>query len=286
LLNRPELPPCPIEGIVAPRWFERRVEGTVIALRDITLPRFEEERSRQESKHEALRRMADMILGRLPDWQMVVWNSTLLIDSLHHGRLRESAEAVDRAALDAFEVSRRLSTLANPPEVHLQRVVLKDLITELAPAWKKIVPGLALHVDPDPMPVQADPAQLAQALGSILAHVGPRIQTGGRLLIHMSYPEPEKLRHWARIRFTYPSADETPATLERAFEPSARDETTDLYGTYSLVKSMGGLLAAHLDKDGVVSFDVHLPLMNAAAAGVALVEAASNGKRKRQLQEA
>ena len=286
-LDRDELPACPIEGVVAPRWYGRRVDGTVIALRDIALSRFEEERSRQESKHEALRRMADMILDRLPDWQMVVWNSTLLIDSLRHGRLRESAEAVDRAALDAFEVSRRLSTLANPPEVHLRRVVLKELIPELAPSWKKIVSGFVLNLDPDPMPVQADPAQLAQALACIMSHVRGRIQTGGKLLVQVSHPEPEKLRHWARIRFTYPSANETPATLERAFEPSAKEETPDLYGTYGLVKSMGGLLAAHLDKDDVVTFDVHLPLMSAAAASAALPEPISNGKRahpKRQLQ--
>jgi hypothetical protein len=89
------------------------------------------------------------------------------------------------------------------------------------------------------------------------------------LLIQVSHPEPEKLQHWVRIRFTYPSADETPATLERAFEPSAKEDTPDLYGTYGLVKSMGGLLAAYLDKDGVVSFDVHLPLMNAAVTSAA-----------------
>jgi hypothetical protein len=283
-LDRAELPACPIEGIVAPRRCDRRIDGSVIALRDATLPRFEEERSRQESKHEALRRMADMILDRLPDWQMVVWNSTLLIDSLHHSRLRESAEAVDRAALDAFEVSRRLSTLANRPEVHLQRVVLRDLIAGLAPAWKRILPDLSLQLDPDPMPVQADPAQLSQALACILAHAQRCIQTGGKLLIHVSYPEPKKLRQWVRIRFTYPSADETPATLERAFEPCAKEETPDLYGTYGLVKSMGGLLTAHLDKDDVVSFDVHLALMNASAASAALPEASSNGKRKRQPQ--
>jgi len=283
-LDRSELPPCPIEGVVAPRWCGRRIDGTVVAIRDTTLPRFEEERSRQQSKHEALRRMADMILDRLPDWQMVVWNSTLLIDSLHHGRLRESAEAVDRAALDAFEVSRRLSTLANPPEVHLQRVVLKELIPKLAPSWKTIIPGFSLQLDPDPMPVQADPAQLSQALACILAHAGKRIQIGGKLLIQVSHPESEKLRHWVRIRFTYPSADETPVTLERAFEPSANEEMPDLYGTYALVKSMGGLLAAQIDKDGVASFEVHLPLVNAATASAVLPEAASNGKRRRQLQ--
>jgi hypothetical protein len=47
---------------------------------------------------------------------------------------------------------------------------------------------------------------------------------------------------------------------------------------------MGGLLTAHLDKDDVVSFDVHLALMNASAASAALPEASSNGKRKRQPQ--
>jgi AmiR/NasT family two-component response regulator len=138
-LDRSELPACPIEGIVAPRWCDRGIDGTVVALRDATLSCFEEERSRQESKHDALRRMADMILDRLPDWQMVIWNSTLLIDSLHHGRLRESAEAVDRAALDAFEVSRRLSTLARPPEVRLQPVVLREL-----------VPQACFHLEEDP----------------------------------------------------------------------------------------------------------------------------------------
>jgi AmiR/NasT family two-component response regulator len=290
-LDRLDLPACPIEGIVAPRWCGRRVDGAVIALRDTTLPRFEEERALQESKHEALRRMADMILDRLPDWQMVVWNSTLLVDSLHHGRLRESAEAVDRAALDAFEVSRRLSALANPPEVHLQRVILNDLLPELAPTWKKIIPGFSLHLGPDPMIVQADPAQLAQALACLLAHARRRMQTGGTLLIHVSHPEPEKQRHWACIRFTYPSAEETPATLERAFEPSASEAPPDLYGTYALVMSMGGLLAAHLDKDGVVSFDVHLPLLNAAAAGAlsrtpfAAANTSANSKKPDAVQE-
>jgi CheY-like chemotaxis protein len=258
LLERADLPPCPIEGIIAPRWCDRSVDGTVIVLRDITVARFEEERSRQESKHEALRRMADMVLDRLPDWQMVVWNTTLLLDSLHNGRLRVSAEAVDRAALDAFEVSRGLSTLANPPEIQLTRVVLKEIIPQLEPAWKKIVPDFALHLGPDSMPVQADPAHLSNALTGILTHARDCMQAGSLLLIRVSHPEPEKLRNWARIRFTYSTADETPATLERAFEQ-------DLFGPFALLKSMGGLLTVHLDKDDVVSFDVHLPVVNSAA---------------------
>src|SRR5579872_3078769 len=277
-LHRTGRPPCPVEGIVTPRWSRRAVDGAVVVLRDATAIRFAEEHSRQDSKHESLRRMAGMVLSNLPDWQMVVWNTTLLLDSIESGRLRENAEMVDRAALDGFETSRQLAVLADPPEVHLERVNLNDLVVELAPSWNEPASGFVLQIDPDPIPAQADPSQLAAVLSSIVNHAHTHVQGGGRIAIEVSHPESEQLRHWARVRIAYPTSAETPATLERTFEPAAKNAPPDLYAAYGSVKAMGGLLTVHRDRDDLVNFDVHLPRLIAATVA-ASVPAAQNGKR-------
>ena len=271
-LEPAEAPPCSVEGMIAPRWGNKRMDGTVIALRDATLPRFEEERSRLDTKHDSLRRMAETIFDRLPNWQTAVWNTTLLLDSVQKGNLRECAEDLDETVSKMSQVSCDLATLSNPPEVELRRVFLKEFVAQNTPSWNAIVPeSITIRVDPEPLPVQADPAQLKQTLNAVLEHARRRLADGGQIVIEASRPDAVKLRHWGRIRIDYPTRNETMSTLERIFEPAGRTQKPDLFFSYALVKAMGGLLTAHINKD-VVSFDIHLPLMNSAVAAAVALE--------------
>jgi PAS domain S-box-containing protein len=84
-----------IEGSLAPRWKEGRSEGVVITFKDVTLRRFEDEQSRQDSKHDALSRLADGIAGHLDlELSVVADESSRLLQSLpSESTLRATAES-------------------------------------------------------------------------------------------------------------------------------------------------------------------------------------------------
>jgi hypothetical protein len=78
------------------------------------------------------------------------------------------------------------------------------------------------------------------------------------LVVDLSSGEPEQLGQWARIRARYVSANEDAAALERVFEPAWSGSSEDLHVTYTLVKKMGGMVAALLEGN-TVSLEIYLP---------------------------
>lgn len=257
-----------IEGNVAPRWRNGRVEGAIIALTDVTLDRFEEEQVRQESKQDALVRMADGVVRHLPDLSTVAQESARLLEGLpENSPLRGSAERIEKAAMDAFATSCHLRAFLEPPDFNLERVMLNEVSARFEEAFQTIEPGFVLLVEPEPMPVHADEWGLLRALLNILLHARARMQPGTRLVMDVSSAEPEQMGEWVRIRITYATADEDAAALERIFEPSWSGPSEDLHITHSLVKRMGGLASARLERDNMVRFEVYLPRVELRSAG-------------------
>ncbi len=135
-----------IEGSVAPRWREGRIEGTVVALQGHHAVPFEEEQTRQESKQDALVRLADGIVRELPELDSMAEECTRLFDSLPpDSPARQDVQAIERAAMDAFAVTYRLRRFLDPPEVRLGRVLVNELLSRWKPAWKQIQPNLTLR---------------------------------------------------------------------------------------------------------------------------------------------
>ena len=160
-----------VQGNIAPRWRNGRLEGTVIALTDVTLDRFEEEQLRQESKQDALLRMADGMVRHLPDLGEIADESARLLEGLPEiSPLRESAEKIEKAAIDAFAAACHLRAFLEPPDLELERVTLNEVVARFEEAFQTIEPGFALLVDPEPMQILADPWQLMRALLNVVLH--------------------------------------------------------------------------------------------------------------------
>lgn len=257
-----------IEGSVAPRWRDGRIEGAVIALTDTTLRQFEEEQVGQERKQEALQRLADGIVRELPEMSALAEDTTRLRDHLDaDSPLRQDAEAIQRAAIDAFAVTYRLRSLLEMPEMHFGQVVMNEVIARLHSAWKQIQPNLNVLIDPSRAIVQADEWQLTRVLVSILLHARRRMAANSELAIGMADGVPEQMSHSVRIRIAYRTETEDTEALDRIFEPSWSGDSNALPLAYRIVKKMGGLLSAHLERGDFVAFDLYLSRAEAAAAG-------------------
>ncbi len=262
-----------VEGSVAPRWRDGRIEGTVIALTDTTVCQFEEEQTRQETKQEALVRLADGIVRELPQLDSMAEECARLLDALpSDSPVRPNAQAIERAAMDAFAVTYRLRNYLEPPEVQPGQILVNALLSRLESAWKQIQPNLTLALGEDPLPVRADEWQLNRVLVSILLHARRRMKKGSEVVIDASSGDGEQMGHSVRIRVTYATAEEDAASLERIFEPSCAGDSSDLPMAYRLVRKMGGMLAARLERGSAVTFEIYLSRVAAAATGVPIPE--------------
>lgn len=267
-LKRDEARSCAIEGSVAPRWRDGHVEGTVIALADVTRSRFEQAQAGQEEKQAALMRLAEGIVHQLPDLSTVAEDSPRLLEALPpDGGMREQVATIERAAMDAFRMTSRLRAFLQAPDVHVERIVIGDVLRLLESAWKMIEPRLRLELDSEPLTAQADAWQLKRALVNILLHARSRMRTDSALAIELTNAEHEQVMHAVRIRITYATAEEDAASMACIFEPSWSGPSQDLHIAYRLVKKMGGLVAARLERGDQATFDIYLPRVEAAAAG-------------------
>ncbi len=261
-----------IEGQVAPRWRNGRADGAVITFTDVTLFRFENDQMRQDHKQEALARMADGIMRHLPQLDALAEASGRMLSALPIGSpLRETAETIQRAAVDACALGSHLRNYLQPPELECQRLRLDEVLKRLGDSWKMIHAKFVLLMDPaDPIHVQADEWHLLRALANVLLHARAHMQPGSSLVVDLSSGEPEQLGQWARIRARYVSAQEDAAALERVFEPAWCGSSEDLHVTYTLVKTMGGMVAAHLEPGNTVSMEIYLPRAGIMASAAAL----------------
>jgi len=264
-----------IEGTVAPKSNNGRMEGAVITFKDVTVNRFESDHSHVDNKHEALSRLADGIAHHLDlDLSMVAEESSRLVESLPaDSPLRQTAKTIEKAANDAFTAACRLQSFADPAEVHTEPVSLNDVLTRLESAWKRVLPNLTLKLDPAPRLVLADAWQLTRALVGVLLHARNWMDAGANLAVEISRADHEPMRQWVRIRVSYPSALEDTESLERAFEPSWSGEPEELPIVYGLIRKMNGLLTVRLEAGGIVYFDIYLAQVDSAAA------AASRGRK-------
>ena len=258
-----------VEGSIALRWSEGRVEGTLITFRDVTLGRFEQELSSQDNKQQGLARLADGIAGQLDsDLSVVARESTHLLEAVSvDGALHERAKAIEGAALDAMAVASRLRTFTRQPEICSRMIQVNEVLARLEEPWKRMIPNVTIVFDPDPRPVQADAGQLTRALVMVLQHARSQMEEDAHVLIETSRPEIDGMRDWNRIRISYHSAGEDAAALERVFEPSWAAESQDLSVAYALVRKMGGLLVVRAGQDKAVRFEIYLPSVEVAVAG-------------------
>jgi PAS domain S-box-containing protein len=261
-----------IEGSLAPRWQEGRADGVVVTFKDVTLRRFEEEQSRQDSKHEALSRLADGIAGHLDlELSVVAEESTRLLNSLPaDSTIRATAETIESAALDAFAVTCRLRAFGQERELKPHVVRVNEVLRDLQSTWTGALPGLNVQLDPNPRPVHADAHELTRVLDMLLQHAHHWMEAAGGVRVAASGAELNGLPEWVQVRIAYTTTGEDAAALERAFDPSWDGNWEGLPFAYGVTKRMGGLLRARMEPDKTVVFEVYLPSVEVAAAGVSI----------------
>ena len=261
-----------IEGTAVPRWQDGRIQGVVVVFQDITLRKFEREQTHEEKKHQALSRLADGISCQLEmELSAVVNESTRILKSLPAScQLLESAQTIESAAKEAFGVTSRLRAFAHEKEIEPRLVQVNEILKRLAAVWTDALPGFSLKVDSDLHPVQADSRELSRALDLILQHVHRWMDAGSGINIAASVAELEGLENWLCIRIGYTSTGEDASAVEQAFDPSWDGNWEGLPFVYGLIKRMGGLISAHMEGSANVTFDLYLPSVKVATAGVPL----------------
>jgi AmiR/NasT family two-component response regulator len=268
-LKRDDSQTYAIEGSIAPRWRNGRVEGTVIALTDVTSSRFERQHALEDEKQRALQRLAEGIVHHLPNMNPAAEDSPSLLEILNpDSPLRREVETLERAAVDSYRVGSRLRAFLQPLDVHPERIDVGDILRHLESALGMIELRLTVDTNGDPYAAQADPWQLTRALIIILMHAKKKLRKGGMIAIEV-LNAPQGLNGPAGIRIAY-ATDEEAASMARIFEPDWSNSSEDLHTAYRLVKTMGGLLAARMERGDQAIFEVYLPRVKTAVAGAPL----------------
>jgi nitrogen-specific signal transduction histidine kinase len=260
-----------IEGTVAPRCHNGHMQGVVIVFQDVTLRKFRQEQHSEDRKHEALARLADGISGQLQmELSAVAEESTRILQSLpSDSELLPSAQTLESAAMEAYAVTSRLRAFAQEKVIEPRVVQVNEVLKRLEAIWKDALPGFSLKLDQDVRPVQADSRELTRALNLIFEHAHHWMDAVCGIAIAVSGTEAESHENWVRIRISYTSTGEDASAVERVFDPSWDGNWEGLPFSYGLIKRMGGLISARLE-EGKVTFEVYLPAVKVAAAGVTL----------------
>ncbi len=237
-----------IRGTVAPRSIKSKIEGTIITLSDATNSWFDEEQARQDSKHEALQRMADGITRELR--QMT--------------ETEDGTEPFDR-------IASRLTTLLLAPEVSIASVDIGALLRKLETAWTKVEPELRVTLELNDAIVQADSGQLTGALVAILLHARSQMKTKGVLSVGVTPSHIPQMLHAVRIRISYPTKVDAKA-FDRVFEPTWSEGSRDLSAVYGLLTRMGVVVSAHLEGGDSAVIDLYFPRAEMQASGAPLPE--------------
>jgi PAS domain S-box-containing protein len=263
---------CAIEGSVTPRLRDGRADGVVVSFKDVTLRRFEEEQSRQDSKHDALSRLADGIAGHLDlELSVVAEESTRLLNLVpSDSSFRATAETIESAALDALGVTSWLRTFGQDREIKPQMIQVNDVLRDLEKTWRELLSGLSVQLDPAPRAVHANSQELTRCLVMFLQHAHLSQNRRHPVTLEVSRVELEGLTEWVRIRISYTSAKEDSIAVEHVFDPSWDGNWDGLPFAYGLVRRMGGLTRARMLPDKKVAFEIYLASVDVAVAGASI----------------
>ena len=162
-------------------------------------------------------------------------------------------------------------------ELTKQRVLLDAVVGRAADQSRPWIEAarhsLAIELPREAIALDADPKRLARALSNLINNAARRLNRGGRIVISAE-PAEGAVAVFVRARGRALSGD----ALERVFAEdeqsgnghgeSQRGVTAGMTLVKHLVEMHGGTVAAHADADGLVEFEVHLPIVRAPVAVV------------------
>jgi PAS domain S-box-containing protein len=264
----------------APPEFLARGE-CVLNARDLTAWRTLEDRLRQAEKMEAVGRLAGGVAHDFNNLLTVILGhsellfSQLAADSAAAGEVAE----IERAARRAADLTRQLLAfgrrqLLQPKELDLNRVVrgLESMLRRLIEARITLV----LELEPLPLPIHADRAQLETAIVNLALNGRDAMPAGGRLTfstarIATSAEQAAALGlpvgACALLRVTDTGEGMPPEVREHAFEPFfttkdvGRGTGLGLSAVLGIVEQSGGAVRLASELGVGTTFELYLPLL-------------------------
>jgi two-component system, cell cycle sensor histidine kinase and response regulator CckA len=262
-----------IEGLAAPVKADGRVTGAVLTFRDVSARRWEERQLLQAGKLDSLARLA---FGVSSDYATLLatiraQGEQLLRQLGEYSPARKALHEICQAAAAAEQMNGRLSSFGTR-RVAKHEILRVNSVIRHAHKLIESVAGPAIEVsirtDPAAGRVQADPAQIEQAIMSLVLHACATMPHGGRLLIETGCAEAPvegHLRTHAMVAVTYTGQEPDP---EKLFEPSsASEETLALSAVHSIAVEHDGFVSAQATAGGGCRLELLLP----RSAGTALL---------------
>jgi two-component system cell cycle sensor histidine kinase/response regulator CckA len=254
-----------IEGVATPVKAEGRMLGAVLTLRDVSARRWEDGHLRQANKLDALARLA---FGVSSDFATLLatirgQSEQLLRQWGDYSPARKMLEEIHQAAAAAEQMNGRLNAFGTRRVAQPEKLSINALLRR---AYKLIgsVAGadidVTIRTDPAAGRVHADPAQIEQAIMSLVLHACATMPLGGRLLIETGCVEASadgRRCSYTLVAITYTGQESDP---EKLFEPSsAAEETLALSTVHSIAVEHDGMVSARATASGGCRFELLLP---------------------------
>jgi two-component system cell cycle sensor histidine kinase/response regulator CckA len=270
-----------IEGLAAPVRGGGGVSGAVLTFRDVSARRWQERQLRQAHKLDALSRLA---FGVSTDYANLLatirTQSELLLRQLgEYSPARKALEEIHQAASAADQMNGRLNAFGTRLVAKQEKLSVNAVLRHAHKLIESVAgPAIEVSVRTDPSAgrVLADPAQIEQAVMSLVLHACAAMPRGGRLLIEtgsVEVPVEGRMRSHTMVAITYTGEEPDP---ERLFEPSsASEETLALSGVHSIAVEHDGFVSAQATEGGGCRFELLLPR---SADAILLLKPAGDGE--------
>lgn len=265
------------------------LEGVVLNARDVT-DRREAQRAVHESEELLHRTRRLDAIGRLAGGVAHDFDALLHSVQEHVARLRTrlaDAEAIREidgmrdALRRAASLTRQLLAFGRGQEMRPHVFELNALVAEMEPVLRHVLPRavrLELRLDARSDRVNADPAQIRQAVLNLVVNARDALENGGRLTLATELVRIDRsgvpglgAGDWVRLSVADSGSGLPAEALAHVFDPffTAREDGAGaglgLSTAYGIVKQSGGTIHVESALSQGTTFVIHLPLAETAA---------------------
>jgi PAS domain S-box-containing protein len=259
-----------------------RVVGASSIKRDVTDRRVIEERLRQAQRMDSVGQLAGGIAHEANNMMSVVLGCADYV--LQRNDLpepvREDVDQIWRAAKRTAGITQQLLAFSRRQVLQPQVLDLNETVRSLEPILTRSLGetnGLRMHLDPNLVPVRADPGQLEQVLINLTLNARDAMTEGGRLTIetmnvvldeaYASGKSVESLKPgpYAALVVSDTGHGMDSDTIARIFEPFfttkgvGQGTGLGLSTVYGIVKQSGGFVWAYSEPGHGTTFKVYFP---------------------------
>jgi two-component system cell cycle sensor histidine kinase/response regulator CckA len=273
----------PVEGDLAPSIDGGRVVGAVITFRDATRRQAQEIERRQQSKMQAVGRLAAGITHDFNNLLFIILGYTE--EMLHSSSLSDhdmgALNEIRKAGENAAHITQQLLKFTRRDPVEKVDVNLNDVIRSSEEHFRRLGGNSVrwqFRLGQDLRVVRADPGQLKQVLMNLVANARDAMPDGGKVTIETvnvngpggaSAPDSRETFVGLSVSDTGDGMDSK--TAEHMFEPfyttKERGSGTGLGLSivHSIVTDLGGTINVESEPGKGATFTIYIPVAEAAA---------------------